>query len=135
MYCLDTNIVIFAVNRRLPGVAERLAAEIGAGTQLIIPAAVLFELEYGVAKNERGPRARAPLDAFLEAGFEFAEFDSADAREAGIIRADLERKGTPIGPFDYLIAAQARRRGARLVTNNMREFSRVPGLLLDDWST
>ena len=57
-----------------------------------------------------------------------------DAREAGDIRAALERTGTPIGPYDVLIAAQARRRGAMLATANVREFARVPGLRLVDWS-
>jgi tRNA(fMet)-specific endonuclease VapC len=62
------------------------------------------------------------------------EFDEEDAREAGEIRALLERKGTPIGPYDVIIAAQARRRGALLVTANEREFARVPGLKTEDWA-
>ena len=61
-------------------------------------------------------------------------FDAEDAAHAGDIRAHLERKGTPIGPYDYLIAAQARRRGATLVTANRREFERVPGLMVADWA-
>ena len=61
-------------------------------------------------------------------------FDAEDAHEAGDIRALLERAGTPIGPYDILIAAQARRRGATLVTANTREFARVPGLKTEDWT-
>ena len=61
-------------------------------------------------------------------------FEPEDAAHAGDIRAELEKAGTPIGHYDYLIAAQARRRGATLVTANVREFARVPGLLLADWA-
>ncbi|MDU6731983.1 MAG: PIN domain-containing protein, partial [Bradyrhizobium sp.] len=73
------------------------------------------------------------LDRFLSLGIELLPFDGSDAEHAAEIRADLERKGTPIGAFDYLIAAQARRRDAALVTLNRREFERVPGLLVLDW--
>ncbi len=135
MFCLDTNVIIFALNRRRPLIAARITAELAADTRLIVPAAVLFELEYGIAKSDLGPKSRIPLDAFLADGFEFAPFDAADALEAGLIRAALERAGRPIGPYDILIAAQARRRGATLVTSNMREFARVPGLLVVDWAT
>jgi tRNA(fMet)-specific endonuclease VapC len=62
-------------------------------------------------------------------------FEIEDAEEAGDIRAALERAGTPIGPYDILIAAQARRRGAILVTANEHEFARVPGLMVEDWSS
>jgi tRNA(fMet)-specific endonuclease VapC len=133
VFCLDTNVVIFAMNRRRPAIAERLTAELQAGTILIIPAIVLFELDYGIAKSARPARTRAVLEHFLEAGFERPAFDADDAREAGEIRAHLERQGAPIGPFDYLIAAQARRRGAALATTNAREFARVPRLMVADW--
>ena len=63
------------------------------------------------------------------------DFDAEDAEEAGDIRATLQRAGTPIGPYDILIAAQARRRDALLVTANTREFARVPGLQIEDWTT
>ncbi len=74
------------------------------------------------------------LGLFLEAGFAQPEFDANDATEAGDIRAHLERLGQPIGPYDILIAAQARRRGATLVTMNRGEFDRVPGLDVTDWT-
>ena len=135
MFCLDTNVIIFALNRRRPNLSLRLVRELAAGTPLIVPAAAMFKLEYGIAKSDRGERGRAPLDALLANGFEFAPFDAADAREAGGVRAHLEAGGEPIGAYDILIAAQARRRGATLVTNNLREFARVPGLRIDDWST
>jgi len=133
MFCLDTNAVIFALNGRRTGYAERLADELRAGTTLIVPSIVLFELNYGIAKSQQPEKARALLDEFLSAGFEQPAFDAEDAREAGDIRANLESCGAPIGPFDVLIAAQARRRGAVLVTNNRREFDRVPGLMATDW--
>ena len=133
MFCLDTNVVIFAMNGRKPGIGVRLEAELAAGTKLIIPAIVLFELDLGVAKSDRRQKARTLLDEFLSAGFDHPAFDVEDAREAADIRAFLEEMGTPIGPFDYLIAAQARRRSATMVTTNTREFERVPGLLVVDW--
>lgn len=74
------------------------------------------------------------LSTFLGAGVDVIDFDAADAREAGDIRAHLKRAGTPIGPYDVLIAGQARRRGARLATLNAREFARVPGLIVEDWN-
>jgi tRNA(fMet)-specific endonuclease VapC len=87
-----------------------------------------------ISKSDQGPQSRVPLDVILANGFEFAPFDAADAREAGSIRAALERAGRPISPYDILIAAQARRRGATLVTSKLREFERVPGLLVGDWA-
>lgn len=134
MFCLDTNIVIFALNKRKPWIAERLAQELAGGTKLIVPSVVLYELEYGVAKSQRPEDGRRLLDAFLATGFDQPAFDAEDARAAGQIRAYLDERGTPIGAYDILIAAQARRRDAALVTLNRREFERVPGLIVTDWS-
>jgi tRNA(fMet)-specific endonuclease VapC len=134
VFCLDTNVVIFGINKRRPQIAERLSVELKAGTAMIVPAIVLFELDYGIAKSKRPEQARALLDEFLSAGFVQPAFDAEDAREAGDIRAFLEARGAPIGPFDCLIAAQARRRAAVLVTANRREFDRVPGLMVTDWN-
>jgi tRNA(fMet)-specific endonuclease VapC len=134
MFCLDTNVVIFAINERRPKIAERLHRELAAGTAMIIPAVVMFELEYGCAKSNRREQSRRALEIFLSAGFDQPPFDIEDAREAGEIRALLESRGEPIGPFDTLIAAQARRRGATLVTLNTREFERVPWLRVQDWT-
>ncbi len=134
VFCLAANVVIFAVNERKPKIVERLHRELAAGTPMIIPAIVMFELEYGCAKSERPEETRRALEVFLSAGFDRPAFDSEDAREAGEIRAQLEMRGQPIGPYDTLIAAQARRRGAKLVTLNVREFERVPGLGVEDWA-
>ena len=134
MFCLDTNVIIHAINRRRPEFAARISEELQAGRTLIVPAIVRFELEYGLAKSQRREANRAILATLLARGFEQPAFDLDDAAEAGDIRAALEAKGSPIGPYDLLIAAQARRRGAALVTLNRREFERVPGLIVTDWA-
>ena len=134
MFCLDTNIIIHAINRRRPEFAVRISEELQAGRTLMVPAIVRFELEYGLAKSQRREANSAILATLLARGFEQPAFDLDDAAEAGDIRATLEAKGAPIGPYDLLIAAQARRRGAALVTLNRREFERVPGLMVTDWA-
>lgn len=134
MFCLDTNVIVFSINRRMPAIEHRLQQELAAGTALLIPSIVLFELRYGIAKSIRRDASTRVLDAFLAEGFEILPFDAEDAKEAGDIRATLETSGMPIGAYDILIAAQARRRGAVLVTGNRREFERVPGLMVTDWA-
>lgn len=134
MFCLDTDVIVFAINGRVPAIEQRLRQELAAGTTLLIPAIVVFELRYGIAKSIRREASTKVLDAFLADGFEELLFDDEDATEAGDIRAALEISGTPIGAYDILIAAQARRRGAVLVTGNRREFERVPGLMVTDWA-
>ena len=135
MFFLDTNVVIAVMNRRDDAIDVRLQNEIAAGGALIVPTPVLFELRYGAAKSQNPARNHERIDAFLIAITEIIGFDDADAQEAGEIQAFLESKGTPIGPYDLLIAAQARRREAVLVTLNRREFERVPGLMVTDWRT
>ena len=134
MLCLDTNIVIGAINLRPAHIRARLEAELASGVMIGIPAIVLFEMRYGAAKSDRRARSEAGLEAFLSLAVTPWPFETEDALHAGHIRAELERLGTPIGHYDYLIAAQARRRGATLVTANQREFARVPGLLVADWT-
>jgi tRNA(fMet)-specific endonuclease VapC len=134
MFCLDTNVIIHAINRRRPEFVVRISEELQAGRTLMVPAIVRFELEYGLAKSQRREANSAILATLLARGFEQPAFDLDDAAEAGDIRAALEAKGAPIGPYDLLIAAQARRRGAALVTLNRREFERVPGLIVTDWA-
>lgn len=93
-----------------------------------VSAIVLYELWYGIKKSARPQKNAAALSTFLALDVTLWPFELEDAEEAGDIRAELERAGTPIGPYDILIAAQARRRSALLVTANVSEFSRVPGL-------
>ena len=135
MFCLDTNIVIYAVNRRRPAAVARLDAALAAGIRLWISAITLFELELGIAKSERAEQSGAVLFEFLASGIEVVPFDTEDARHAGAIRAHLERIGTPIGAYDILIVAHARRYGAALVTANASEFAGVPGRIVEEWAT
>lgn len=134
MICLDTNIAIYVINRRIPAVRFRLAEQLRAGTEIGFSVIALFELRYGHARSDRRVDADRLLDEFLAPGIVVLSFDADDALHAGDIRAHLESAGTPIGHYDCLIAAQARRRGAILVTANAREFGRVPGLLVADWT-
>ena len=134
MICLDTNIAIYVINRRVPSVRLRLAEQVRLGTEIGFPVVALFELRYGYARSDRKAESDRLLAEFLAPGIAILPFDAEDAAHAGDIRADLEGNGTPIGHYDYLIAAQARRRGATLVTANVREFERVPGLLVVNWT-
>jgi tRNA(fMet)-specific endonuclease VapC len=135
MICLDTNAVIAAINRRKPELRRRLESAIAADAPIGIPTIVLFELRYGTVKSARPQENAAILAAFLTLDVSTPwPFELEDAEEAGDIRAELERAGTPIGPYDVLIAAQARRRGALLVTANTGEFTRVAGLRTEDWA-
>jgi tRNA(fMet)-specific endonuclease VapC len=135
MICLDTNIAIYVINRRVPSIRHRLAEQLRLGTEIGFPVVALFELRYGYARSDRRAESDRLLTEFLAPGIAILPFEAEDAAHAGDIRADLESKGTPIGSYDYLIAAQARRLGATLVTANVREFARVPGLLVADWMT
>jgi tRNA(fMet)-specific endonuclease VapC len=128
MICLDTNAVIAVLNRSSEPVREQLAAAACRREAVALPALVLFELRYGAAKSANRRRALNRIAEFLAGPVGVLDFDQDDAEEAADIRATLERAGTPIGPYDVLIAAQARRRNAVLVTANLREFVRVPRL-------
>jgi tRNA(fMet)-specific endonuclease VapC len=134
MICLDTNVVIVALNQPLSPLRVRLNRALVGDVPVAISSIVLFELWYGVAKGERRSHNTARITDFLAGPIKVLSFDAEDARESGVIRAELARAGTPIGPYDVLIAAQARRRGAILVTANKNEFARVPGLQTQDWT-
>lgn len=129
-YLLDTNICIFAIKHRPPRVIERLRAHEADG--LGISSVSVAELFFGVAKSGSA-RNLAALRHFLEP-LEIADFDAAAAEIHGEVRLSLERAGTPIGPLDTQIAAHSLSLGAVLVTNNTREFERVPGLMLENWA-
>ena len=89
-----------------------------AGMAIGLPVIALFEMRYGFAKSDRRDHNKSLLQRFLGLGVDVLPFETDDANHAGDIRAELESKGTPIGPYDLLIAAQARRRGVALVTLN-----------------
>jgi tRNA(fMet)-specific endonuclease VapC len=134
MICLDTNAVITTLNSQTSPVRARIAAAFARGTAVSISSIVLFELRYEAVKSARPDRNVQRIADFLTGAITVLPFEPADAEEADDIRAVLERAGTPIGPYDLLIAAQARRRDALLVTANAREFVRVPGLTVADWA-
>lgn len=135
MICLDTNVVVTVMNGRPSPVSERLLRAIAADI-VVLPVIALFELRFGIANSARVAENEGRLTIVFDSlpTLQVLDLDARDAYEAGLIRADLKHKGTPIGPYDLLIAAQARRRGATLVTANTREFARVPDLALADWS-
>lgn len=127
---LDTNTCIAIIRRRPPQVLKRFSAyKIG---DVGISWATLAELEFGVAKSLHVAQNQAALEEFL-LPLEVASFDREAAVVYGRIRADLEKKGTPIGSMDTMIAAHALALEVMLVTNNTREFSRIPALRLADW--
>lgn len=131
LVCLDTNVVIGVMNRRPPELRLRVQEE---KRKLTLPAVVLFELQYGIAKSDKRVFSEQQLDLFLGDQIEILDFKREDARLAADIRATLVRAGKPIGPYDTLIAAQALRHDAVLVTANTREFARVANLKLENWT-
>ena len=132
LYLLDTDTCVYCLNRA-PGF-ERVLDRLGKLRfgDVLISAITLAELEHGLAKRARPDRNRRLAEQFL-LRFEIAPFDDAAARAYGVLRADLERRGRPIGPFDTLIGAHAVSLRAVLVTNNTREFARIGGLRLQNW--
>ena len=126
---LDTNICIYAIKQRPPEVLAALRAQEVAG--LGLSSVTVAELAFGVAKSGSARNQKA-LEQFLEP-LEIADFDRSAALVYGRLRAALEASGTPIGPLDTQIAAHALALGVILVSNNQREFARVPGLRLEDW--
>ena len=129
MILLDTNICIYIINAKPPAVLARFQqfrlGDIG------LSSVVAAELAFGVAKSG-STRNRQALEMFL-APLTILPFDAAAVWTYGDLRADLDRRGTPIGSLDTLIAAHALSQHALLVTNNTREFAKVPGLQTDNW--
>jgi len=129
-YLLDTNICIYLIKKRPPEVLQRFRQH--SPQDVVISSITLFELQYGVEKNQYRQASEDALAKFLSA-LDLIDFDRASAIEAANIRAQLERKGMPIGSYDLLIAGLARSRGMTLVSNNTKEFERVAGLALENW--
>jgi tRNA(fMet)-specific endonuclease VapC len=128
---LDTNICIYLIKQRPPSVLERFSAfpvgEIG------ISVITLAELEYGASKSSLPKKNREALQQFV-VPLELAEWNAEAAFTYGKIRTALEKRGHLIGAMDLLIAAHALSLDVRLVTNNEREFKRVPGLRVENWT-
>ncbi len=129
-YLLDTNICIELIRKKPPRLIQKLMAlEVGA---VGISSITVAELQYGVSKSRRPEENQQALDQFL-LPLAIVEFDYEAAVSYGRVRADLERAGTPIGALDTLIGAHAQSLGVVLVTNNLKEFTRIPQLRLEDW--
>lgn len=133
-YLLDTNAVVALLRNQPTGVRERFRAAETAGDYLAVPSVVLYELWYGVAKSSHVSENTERLRVFLSGDVDPLSFDDEDAKVAGRVRAALEKSGTPIGPYDLLIAGQALARGLTVVTANTAEFNRVPDLKSVDWT-
>ena len=126
-YLLDTNSII-AILKGHAQFLKRLRQH--QPQDVAVSAIVAHELFYGAYKGQRTVANLARIDALR---FEVLEFDREDALHSGQLRAELALSGTPIGPYDVLIAGQAIARGLTLITHNLREFQRAPGLQVDDW--
>jgi tRNA(fMet)-specific endonuclease VapC len=133
-YLLDTNACIALINGTQVHVRRRFQRAIARDSVMLLSSVVAFELWYGVAKSQRKESNAQRLDLFLAGPLEWTPFDEDDARAAGAVRAELEAAGTPIGAYDVLLAGLARRRGATLVTSNVKEFGRVADLKWEDWA-
>lgn len=131
LYLLDTNICIYII-KRAPEAAVRRFQTLRVG-DVGVSAITYCELQFGVAKSLRREQNQLALNEFL-APLEVLDFPSAAAPVYGGIRAHLQQAGTPIGNYDLLIAAHAMALGLVLVTNNTKEFSRVRGLIVEDWT-
>lgn len=129
-HLLDTNICVYAVSGRYPSVTRMLDRQ-GIG-KVGISVIVLGELMFGISKSQRRADAQLRLDALQQIAIA-VELPVDAAAHYGDIRAHLERAGTPIGNNDLWIAAHARAAGLTLVSNNVREFARVPELKLENW--
>jgi len=130
MFLLDTNICIYIINRNPRQVVDKIKSY--RPNQIKLSSISMGELEYGISKSQQREKNRQALIHFSSA-FDIVGFDDNDAEIFGLIRADLERRGLVIGPYDMQIAAQAMTRNLTLVTNNTNEFSRIPQLKLINW--
>ena len=130
-YMMDTNICIYAIKNKSESVIRKILSQ--NPEDLCISVVTYAELMHGVEKSQAVEKNRIAMSLFLSA-ITVLDFDGEAAKAYGQIRAELERKGTPIDPMDLLIAGHARSQGLILVTNNTREFARVTGLRIEDWT-
>jgi tRNA(fMet)-specific endonuclease VapC len=130
MYLLDTNICIYIIKKKPKTVLDHLKSKLS--KDIYISSITIAELEYGIAKSKYPEQNKISLIEFVSI-FNILNFDDNDAVEFGPIKANLEKKGTIIGPMDLLPAAQAISKKYILVTNNLREFDRIEGLQIENW--
>jgi len=128
-YMLDTNICIYVIKSYPPKLREKFNR---LAEQLCISTVTLAELHYGAEKSLRRLENLQAIEHFT-ARLDVLEFSSKAAAHYGQIRTELERAGKPVGAHDMLIAAHARAEGLIVVTNNTREFARMPGLRVENW--
>ena len=129
-YLIDTNVCIHLLRGSSTILREKIL-EID-DEDICIPSIVRFELYYGAHKSARQQKALSALNSFLSR-FQSAQVDDDVAEQCGRIRFELDTKGTPIGPYDLIIAGTALTRKLILVTHNTKEFSRIKHLSLEDW--
>jgi len=129
-YLLDTNICIYLIKNHPPQVLESFRQH--PLSDVAISSITVYELEYGVAKSQQQRKSERALAKFMNS-ITILDVDRNSAKQAARIRAVLEGKGTPIGPYDLLIAGQALAQNLVLVTNNVREFNRIQGLTVENW--
>lgn len=129
-YMLDTDIAIYTVKNKPRSVRDAFAAHTG---QMCISTVTQMELIHGAEKSADPARNLREVEGFVNR-LDVLPFDSEAATHTGQIRAELGRLGRPIGPYDQMIAGHARSRGLILVSNNVREFSRVPGIRVENWT-
>lgn len=132
MYVLDTDICSYVMKRTHPGLIDRVSSF--GPRDLKVSVITVFELEFGLRRSERQEALRRIVSAFLD-NVEVLAWTTPAAEQAAAIRAELTAAGTPIGSYDLQIAGHARSLGATLVTHNQREFARVAGLRLEDWTS
>ena len=130
MYLLDTNICIYAMKNSYPSLTKKLFCI--PPSDIFVSSITVGELEYGCAKSKWGQRSRDVMNMFL-ATYSILPFEQDDAILWGYLRASLAAAGSPIGPYDIQLAAHSISKGLIMVTHNIREFERVPGILLEDW--
>jgi tRNA(fMet)-specific endonuclease VapC len=133
-YLLDTNICIALINGTSNQVRNHYIQATNRNAKLFTSPIVAHELWYGVAKSDRIPQNANRLATFLGRDVVLLDYSGRDAQSAGEIRAELEARGQRIGEYDTLIAGQAFSRNLVLVTANKREFGRVKGLIVEDWT-
>lgn len=129
-FMLDTNICIYTIKNRPQTVREAFNRNSG---RLCISTVALAELLYGAEKSAKPEHNLTIVESFI-ARLQVLPFADKAASHYGQLRAELERSGRVIGPYDMMIGAHARSEGLVLVSNNLREFERIPGLMLENWS-
>ncbi len=134
VYMLDTNICSFIMRERPTAVLARLQAAVERQNRIVISVVTYYEMLLGTIGRKASPRHGALVGAFVVRLSAILPWERAAAEEAMRIKQDLTAKGTPIGGNDTMIAGHALVAGCVLVTNNLREFSRVAGLHVEDWA-